>query len=129
MKMARDVVTSIIHDLLPFGKAIGLKAAELLPTLHRIASRFTAMCFDETWVRKSAGCTGIMIRTSTPEVGEKWTHASEIDIVGTLLHVLKDMPHDPPRNVSEIIDDLTHLLRITNTPNPNRMEVDGPTPL
>lgn len=121
---ARSIVESIIHDLVIIGHTNGLKPLDLIPTLHQIASRFSALCFDESWVRKSAGCSGILIMTSTPEVGEKWTYAREIDLVRTLLHVLKDLPHDPPRNVSDVIDILTHILRITNG---KQMNVDGGT--
>ena len=120
---AKEVVASIIHDLVEIGHTNGLKTTDLLPTLHQIAARFSALCFEEAWVRKSAGCAGIMIMASMPEVGERWTHAREVDIVRTLLHVLKDVPHDPPRNVSEIMNILTHILRVTHSSQPSP---DGP---
>lgn len=128
-KKARAIVTTIIHDIVAIGHNNGLQPIELLPTLHQIASRFSALCFDETWVMKSAGCAGMMIMTSLPEIGEMWTRAREVDVVRTLLHVLKDMPHDPPRNASEIMDNLTHVLRITNTKKleTDAMQVDEPT--
>lgn len=124
-KKAEEVVQSIMHDLVPIGQKNGLNATDLLTTLHQIASRFSALCFDESWVRKSAGCTGIMIMTSTPEIGEKWTSDRELDLVRTLLHVLKDLPHDPPRNVLDIVNILTHVLRVSNG---SAMIVDGPLP-
>lgn len=113
---AKELVSVIIHDLVDIGHINGLKPTDLLPTLHQIASRFSALCFEEAWVRKSAGCTGMMIIGSMPKVGNWWTNAREIDIVRTLLHVLKDVPHDPPRNVSEIMENLTRVLRVAADP-------------
>ncbi|THH03836.1 hypothetical protein EW145_g5969 [Phellinidium pouzarii] len=127
-KKAAKVMKQIVHDLVPIGYTNGLKQMDILPILHMVATRFSTLCFDEAWIRKSAGCTGIMIMTATPEVGEKWTMAREIDIVRTLLHVLKDSPHDPPRNVTEIIDNLVRVLRLTNSNFGNQMEVDGILP-
>ncbi|KAH8118563.1 FAT-domain-containing protein [Phellopilus nigrolimitatus] len=127
-KRAAEILRLIVHDLVPIGYSNGLKPIDLLPILHMVATRFSTLCFDEAWVRKSAGCTGMMIMTSTPEVGEKWTITREIDIVRTLLHVLKDSPHDPPRNVSDIIENLVCVLRMTNNNHGNQMEVDGAPP-
>ncbi|TDL29737.1 hypothetical protein BD410DRAFT_736870 [Rickenella mellea] len=123
MPKAKAVVGSIIHELITIGQKNGLTAMDVLPTVHQIASRFTALCFDETWQRKSAGCAGIMIMARTPEIGEKWTSDRELDLVRTLLHVLKDLPHDPPRNVSEIVDILTYVIRVARS---SQMVVDGP---
>ncbi|KAI5124824.1 hypothetical protein M0805_005454 [Coniferiporia weirii] len=122
------VMKLIVHDLVPIGYTNGLKQMDILPILHMVATRFSTLCFDEAWVRKSAGCTGIMIMTATPEVGEKWTTVREIDIVRTLLHVLKDSPHDPSRNVTEIIDNLVQVLQMTNNNIGGQMEVDGALP-
>ncbi|KAL5487751.1 TRA1 [Sanghuangporus weigelae] len=124
-KRAAEVVKTIVHDLVPIGHANGLKPMDTLPILHMVATRFSTFCFEDAWVRKTAGVTGIMIMSSTPEIGDKWLFAREIDIVRTLLHVLKDSPHDPPRNVSEIIENLVNILRMTNARRPNQMEVDG----
>lgn len=61
-------------------------------------------------------------------VGDRWTNTREIDIVRTSLRVLKDLPHDPPRNVSDVIDNVTCVLRISNNFTNQaqmQMEVDG----
>lgn len=126
---ANNVAKSIIHETVNIGHSTGLDPQDVIPMLHQFASRFSSLCFDESWTRKSAGCSGIMIMTSTPEVGERWTNAREIDIVRTFLHVLKDLPHDPPRNVSDVIDNLTRVLRISHSFAAQvlmQMEVDGP---
>lgn len=125
---ATEVVKSIIHETVAIGDSTGLEPQDVIPMLHQFASRFSALCFDESWARKSAGCNGIMIMTSTPEIGERWTNAREIDIVRTFLHVLKDLPHDPPRNVSDVIDNLTRVLRISDdfaNQMQMQMDVDG----
>lgn len=119
-KKAAEVVKMIVHDIVPIGHANGLKPMDILPILHEVVTRFSTFCFEDAWIRKSAGVMGIMIMSSTPEIGERWLFAREIDIVRTLLHVLKDSPHDPPRNVAEIIEDLVGILRMTNAPRSNR---------
>lgn len=115
---ATEIVKSIIHGIVPIANDMSLQHIDLMFPLHQVSGCFTALCFQEAWIRKEAGCTGIMIIATTPEVGEKWTSVRDIDLVRTLLHLLKDLPHDPPRNVSNILDILMHILRIAIRPSP-----------
>jgi transformation/transcription domain-associated protein len=87
---------------------------DIIPILHQIANRFSALCLDDSWVRKSAGCSGIKIMTCTPDLGVKWITDREVDLVRTLLHILKDLPLDLPRDIDDVVDVLTSVLRISN---------------
>jgi transformation/transcription domain-associated protein len=52
--------------------------------------------------------------TCTPELGVKWITDREVDLVRTLLHILKDLPPDLPRDIDDVVDVLTSVLRISN---------------
>ncbi|KAF5369949.1 hypothetical protein D9758_001009 [Tetrapyrgos nigripes] len=111
-KRAQALVSAMIQDLITFTKHSSFALQDVYPILHHFANRFLALCLDDPWVRKSAGCAGIRIMTTTPEVGVKWVCDREIELVRTLLHILKDLPADLPRDVDEIIDVLKDVLKI-----------------
>ncbi|KZT41150.1 hypothetical protein SISSUDRAFT_1059707 [Sistotremastrum suecicum HHB10207 ss-3] len=95
------------------------KTKELFMILHHIASRFTALCFEATWQNKVAGFSGIAVMTSVVDLGFRWNLDREIEFVRALLFVLKDMPHDAPRNVDDVVSGLKHVLRICNRTEAN----------
>ncbi|KIK68099.1 hypothetical protein GYMLUDRAFT_36928 [Collybiopsis luxurians FD-317 M1] len=109
---ARNLIASIVRDLVIYTKVNNLSMPDLYLILHQITNRFTALCLDDSWIRKIAGCGGIKMMTETEEVGVKWVRDREIDLVRTLLHILKDLPADLPKDVDEIIGVLTEVLRI-----------------
>jgi transformation/transcription domain-associated protein len=109
---AQSLVALIINDLVSSENMHS--APDIFAILHQIANRFTALCLDDPWARKSAGACGIKIMTNTPQFGIKWVTDREIDLVRTLLHILKDLPRDLPRDVDDVIDVLTEVLRISN---------------
>jgi transformation/transcription domain-associated protein len=114
-KKAQALVSFIIQDLVAMGSENTVTSQDVIPTLHQIASRFSALCLDDSWVRKSAGCSGIKIMTCTPDLGIKWINDREVDLVRTLLHILKDLPFDLPRDIDDVVDVLTRVLRVSNT--------------
>src|SRR6266404_4153230 len=111
---AVDLVNSLIQDLIALGTSGETSIQDLIPLLHHVAGRFSALCLDESWVRKKAGCSGIKLILNIPDFGAKWINDREVDLVRTLLHVLKDMPHDSPRDVDDILNTLTRVLRLSN---------------
>ena len=113
MEEVVSIITSVIHGLLPLGQSIGLAQRDLLPILHMLANRFSALCFDETAIRRIAGCTGLKILSAMPGIGVEWTKERDVDLVRTLLHVLKDSPHDPPQNMTDVVEILNHVLQIS----------------
>src|SRR5882672_695692 len=52
---AVDMVDSLIQDLIVLGSSGEASTQDLLPLLHHVAGRFSALCLDESWVRKKAG--------------------------------------------------------------------------
>ncbi|KAF9222005.1 FAT-domain-containing protein [Gyrodon lividus] len=111
-KPGQDLISLIISDLVAMGKEQGVTPLDIVPMLHQIASRFSAICLDDAWVRKSAGCSGIRIMTYTADFGVKWIQDREVDFVRTLLHILKDLPYDLPRDVGDVVDVLKRVLRV-----------------
>ncbi|RDB22695.1 Transcription-associated protein 1 [Hypsizygus marmoreus] len=111
---AQSIIARIIEDLVSMHSQNNVAVPEIMGILHQVANRFTALCLDDSWTRKSAGATGIKIMACTPVLGVKWVTDRDIDLVRTLLHILKDLPRDLPRDVDEVIDVLTTVLRISN---------------
>ncbi|KAJ3510077.1 hypothetical protein NLJ89_g4881 [Agrocybe chaxingu] len=118
---AQGVVSAVIQDLVALNAKLVAVHQEVMVILHQIANRFTALCLDDSWTRKSAGCSGIRIMTNTPELGAKWIIDREVDLFRTLLHILKDLPPDLPRNVEEVVEVLTVVLRIST----NHLDLNG----
>ncbi|KAI0053544.1 FAT-domain-containing protein [Auriscalpium vulgare] len=116
--LATELVESLIQDLISRGTTGEASTGDIVPLLHQIASRFSALCLDEPWVRKKAGCRGIKLILDIPNFGVKWINDREVDLVRTLLHVLKDMPHDLPRDVEDILGILIRVLRLSNNDLP-----------
>ncbi|RXW12133.1 hypothetical protein EST38_g13721, partial [Candolleomyces aberdarensis] len=48
-------------------------------------------------------------------LGQKWIADREIDLVRTLIHVLKDLPNDLPRNIESVVDILVDVITISYT--------------
>ena len=111
---ARELVAVIVQDLVSMSDQKNVTIHDIIPTLHQIASRFNAMCLEDSWVRKSGGCSGIRIMTRTPDLGIKWINDREVELVRTLLHILKDLPFDLPRDIDDVFDVLTGVLRVSN---------------
>ena len=113
-KKARTVITHIVEDLVSMKTRPNVTYQDIMLILHQIANRFTALCLDDSWTRKSAGCSGIKIMSTTPEMRAKWIKDREVDLVRTLLHILKDLPSDLPRDVDDVVQVLVTVLQLSN---------------
>ncbi|THV08510.1 hypothetical protein K435DRAFT_832965 [Dendrothele bispora CBS 962.96] len=111
-KKAQALVASMVQDLVSYAKQNNIPLGDIYLILYHLSNRFLTLCLDDPWVRKSAGCSGIKIMTTTPDVGVKWTCDREIELVRTLLHILKDLPADLPRDIDEIVNVLKDVLKI-----------------
>ncbi|KAJ3542518.1 hypothetical protein NMY22_g3491 [Coprinellus aureogranulatus] len=90
--------------------------SELLLLLHHLANRFTTLCLDEPWIHKNAGCNSIRMVALAHEMGQKWIADRELDLIRTLLYyVLKDLLHDLPRNVDDVLNLLVEVLTISHS--------------
>ena len=113
-EVSQAAISAIIHELVSTSNQNAIAPQHILPTLHQIGTRFSALCFEDPWPRKRAGCGGIRMMTCMPDLGIRWIMDREVDLVRTLLHILKDLPYDLPRDVDEVVDVLTRVLRVSN---------------
>ncbi|KAF9224621.1 FAT-domain-containing protein [Gyrodon lividus] len=111
-KLGQGLVTLILNDLVAMGKEQGATPLDIPPILHQIACRFCTICLDDSWVRKSAGCSGIRIMTYILDFGVKWFQDREVDFVRALLHILKGVPYDLPQDIGDVVDVLKRVLRV-----------------
>ena len=126
-RTAQDVVVAIINDLLETAKnnvPFSTRRRDPSPVLDQLAHRFVVTCFEETWPKKIAGCKGIIIMTSEVDLGTTWIRKREPDFIRALFFVLKDMPNDPPANISEVLDAITRIIR-TCRGHGTSMDEDG----
>lgn len=90
-----------------------MAASDIKTTLQQIANRFNGLCLEDSWVKNSAGCSGIKIMTTASELGTRWISERVVDVTRTLLHVLKNMPYDLPRDVTKVTDVMFTVLRVS----------------
>lgn len=108
-KKATEFVGLILQDLVASGPGEA-SPGDLIVVLNLIASRFNALCVDEPWIRKRAGCHGIRLILDIPDFGLKWVTERESDIVRIFLHVLKNIPQDLTKDSEEVLAILTRIL-------------------
>lgn len=113
-RRGQEIFTLVMQDLVVMIKEHAVNPQDVVPTLHQLANRFSALCLEDSWVHKSAGCNGIRILTGISDLRVKWVSDREVDFIRTLLHVLKDLPHDLHRDVGEVMDVLKQVLRVSN---------------
>ncbi|KAF7789373.1 hypothetical protein EIP86_000317 [Pleurotus ostreatoroseus] len=108
---AQELISSLIVELVNISPDI--PPNEIKSTLYQLALRFSSLCLEDSWARKNAGCKGIRIMTELSNLGVRWISDRVVDIVRTLLHVLKDMPYDLPEEVELVTDVLSRVLRVS----------------
>jgi transformation/transcription domain-associated protein len=121
----KEIISLIVDDIL--GQVDKSLPVEERPDpsgmLDALGIRLSALCFEEPWNRKLAGCTGLSVLTSKAEVEHQWIVDRQLDFLRPLLFILKDMPNDPPRTVSFVVTTIKHIIRTCNT-----APADGPPP-
>ncbi|GJE84852.1 phosphatidylinositol kinase family protein [Phanerochaete sordida] len=120
-KKAQAFVESLMKDLMSLAET---QETALRPAVNHFAGRFTALGLEETWHAKSAGIRGIKFMAQLPGLGVRWATERIIEIVRTLLHVLKDMPYELPEPVKETNEILELVVRVCynetlNVPEPS----------
>jgi transformation/transcription domain-associated protein len=111
---AQKFVTAIIGGLIALTNLRNLPLQDVVPTLYHLAARFVAMCMEDSWVLKTGGCSGIRIMTQVHGYGIKWVSDRELDLVRTLLHMLKELPYELPKDIQEVTDVLNTVLRVSH---------------
>lgn len=108
----QDILGALLRKLMERASPLETIPLDIIATVHQIATKFSSLCLDESWVRKSAGCRGIKMMTEMPDLGVKWVSDREVDLVRTLLHVLKGMPYDLPDDVEMVYSVLVRVLTV-----------------
>ncbi|KNC98645.1 histone acetyltransferase TRA1 [Spizellomyces punctatus DAOM BR117] len=95
----------------------GKEAADELPVMHTIASRFCSCCYQQEWFHRTGGCLGIAIFSSQLHMGTKWMLSHQLEFVKALLYVLKDRSPDMAMgSVEDATQTLSHVLKVCNRP-------------
>jgi transformation/transcription domain-associated protein len=113
-KRSVEEISAILGEFASTRSQNGISLPNVSLTFYHVGCSFKALCAEDTWVQKIAGCAGINIMTSIPELGLKWVMEYEVDLVRTLFHILKDLPFDLPRDVDDVVNVLTRVLRVSN---------------
>lgn len=128
IKHSQTLLSSVVKDMFAMVDLPDVRPEDIAFLMAEISRRFCAICLEHPWVRKRAGCTGIMIvimstpssqisdtGINDPKAAHAWLdHAYETQFIRTLLHVLKGLPDDLPRDVDIVLDTIIRVLRICN---------------
>ncbi|CCM01587.1 uncharacterized protein FIBRA_03647 [Fibroporia radiculosa] len=109
-----ELARTFLQELVGMADALDITPQDIIPTLTQIASRFNALCLEDSWVRRTAGCNSVGIMTQISGLGVKWVADREVDLVKVLLVFLKDMPYDLPRDVDRVVDVIMRIIRVSN---------------
>ncbi|EPT03792.1 hypothetical protein FOMPIDRAFT_150002 [Fomitopsis schrenkii] len=109
---ARELLSAVLTELVEMVNLPDISTQDVAPTLSQVAARFSALCLEDSWVRRAAGCSGIRIMTRIPGLGVKWVNDRELDLIRVLLCVLKDMQYDLPRDVEHVVGVLLEVIRV-----------------
>ena len=71
-------------------------AVDKFPFLHHLAKVFCHQCYEEEWFCKAGGALGIEILTTRLGLSDEWMVERQLDLVRSLMFVIKDMPLDLP---------------------------------
>lgn len=114
-----------LHDRSQSGDRDRIRNTSTMVT--QFFSKFVTLCWHPDWRYKVAACAGISVLISDEvSLGSAWPYHKEVELVRSLLMILKDMPTDPPAEVPDVISTLLDLIRFCNSPD--RMSID-PAPL
>ncbi|PCH41022.1 hypothetical protein WOLCODRAFT_151061 [Wolfiporia cocos MD-104 SS10] len=111
-KKAQEILSDLIRELVDPANLPEVNPDSIAPILNHIASRFSALCIEDAWIRKMAGCGGIGVLTQIPGLCVKWVTEREFELVRIVMNVLKDMPFDLPRDLAAVMDVLTRIIRV-----------------
>ncbi|KAJ9105954.1 hypothetical protein QFC19_003288 [Naganishia cerealis] len=125
----KELFTQIIDDFIGLKDKLqeepGTSAKEAgLPILMALFSRFAALCYEEGWSRKLAGCLGLQVLADQEPLQAKWIPDRQLEYVRALFFVLRDVPKDTPRTLPEVVDLLKVVIKMGNSPTENSEKAD-----
>lgn len=79
-----------------------------MPVIRQLASRLSSLCYEQSRKRKMGGLAGLQIlvnKLSDPESGNTWLQNHELELIRSLLFMIKDTgPDMPPSEVQQVKD-------------------------
>ena len=89
--------------------------AHRLPFFTHLTTIFCHRCYEEDWFIKAGGGLGINILMTGVDLGDDFLIAKQIDLVRSLMYIIKDMPLDVPASTRcKALTTLEILLRRCN---------------
>ena len=86
-----------------------------LPFFAHLAKLFCHRCFEEEWFVKAGGGLGINLLATKVDLGDDFLSAKQLELVRSLMYVMKDMPLDLPASTrNKALSTLEILLRRCN---------------
>lgn len=86
-----------------------------MPAFRQLASRLSSLCYEQCRKRKMGGVAGLQImvsKLSDPQVGNAWLQNHELELIRSLLFMIKDTgPEVAPSEVKQVMDFFTVVLR------------------
>lgn len=135
LEKTKDLVTTVVKDTIALSRDPGASEnvhRDSLSIVHLILTRFLALCWEESVVKKMAGFYGLAIFVENPELGSPWIQDRHIDIMKSLVAILKDTPPDTLKNIGDVKNALHQVLRIwfagLNVPLPLEPDTNGVYP-
>lgn len=123
MSAGNALISLVVEDILsrPANAKVEGAAAPSLESqkpdfamLDTLLTKFSALCFEEPWLRKIIGCAGLALLTAEPGISHQWIVERQLECLRPLFFILKDMPNDPPQTVVTVQDTIKRILRICN---------------
>ena len=109
---SQEMLTALLAELVELANLPDVTTQDIAPTLSQVAARLSALCLEDSWPKRAAGCSGIRIITRIPGLGVKWVNDRELELIRVLLCVLKDMQYDIPRDVEHVVGVLLEVIRV-----------------
>jgi transformation/transcription domain-associated protein len=118
---SQNLVFNIIDVFLGVFARRNLSEKDYSPVIQQIANRFSSMCLDDLWVRKTVGCDALKRFVEWEKIGVRWILDRVVDNTRSLLHILKDLPSELTRGIADIIVLIKRVLEISATDEQEKM--------
>lgn len=103
-EQTRQILQNLLDD-----KNIGHERAT--PILRQSVGRFSSLCYSQAWNQKSGGAAGLRIVTKGLVGPTQWLAAHELEILRSLMFVIKDAPCEKPPNIEIAAETLLHVIK------------------
>lgn len=136
LEKTKALVTTVVKDTIALLRDPGASEnvhRDSLSIVRLILTRFLALCWEESVVKKMAGFYGLAIFIENPKLGSPWIQDRHIDIMKSLVAILKDTPPDTLKNIGDVRNALHQVIWMwwfggLNVPLPLEPDTNGVYP-